>query len=222
MIGWSAGKDSTALTYLVVVHCGAAHVRVVSEKDDLDYPGEEEYVTSLAAEWGAQLAIVRPSISPLGFLKEAAARGELRADDEIHARSAALSKACFYGLMDAEAAKHDLLFMGLRAEESKGRRVSRRVRGLWYPVKSGRIHCCPLGDWRGIDVYAYLLSRGIELLPLYQCIGLMHRDRPWMIRKSWWTPGTYAKDGGIVWLRRYYPSLYRRLVQITETARQLS
>lgn len=59
---------------------------------------------------------------------------------------------------------------------------------------------------------------GIELLPLYRCIGLMHRDEPWRLRKSWWLPGAGAARGQVVWLRRYYPSLYSRLVSWIEGA----
>lgn len=76
----------------------------------------------------------------------------------------------------------------------------------------------PLADWRGIDVYAYAVSRGIELLPMYRCVGLMHDEDPWNIRKSWWVPGSHARWGGIAWLRRYYPSLYARLCRMLPDA----
>src|SRR5690606_3041665 len=65
---WSAGKDSTALSALVLDLDPS--VSLVSEKDDLDYPGEEAYVTELAARWGARLEILRPEISPAEWIEE--------------------------------------------------------------------------------------------------------------------------------------------------------
>jgi hypothetical protein len=90
----------------------------------------------------------------------------------------------------------------------------RQTRGLVYELRgrSGQVRANPLGDWNGLDVYAYAVSRGIELLPLYRCLGLMHAAEPWTLRKSWWLPGAGAARGQVVWLERYYPSLFRRLV----------
>jgi len=51
----------------------------------------------------------------------------------------------------------------------------------------------------------------------------MHRDRPGAIRKSWWIPeGNAARHGGVAWLRRYYPSLYRTLVDLVPSAAELT
>lgn len=229
-VSWSGGKDSTAAAHLVCVTAGAAKaVELVSEKDDLDYPGERKYVEGLAAAWGARLKILTPAVSPRAYIEEAAARGELKSFDDVHSRAAGLSKTCFYKLMEADNATRGLVMLGLRREESRVRdrvatwaRTEARARvraGLPGPVSgltryhrgAGQWRCLPVADWRGIDVYAYLLSHGIEPLPVYRCLGLMHRDAPWLLRKSWWLPGGHTADGGVVWLRRYYPSLYRQL-----------
>lgn len=212
-VGWSAGKDSTCLAHLVTAEMGARDIELLSEKDDLDYPGEEAYVTELAAAWGASLRIVRPTISPAAFIEAEARAGRLQPGDDIHGRATALSKACFYEVVEAAHRDRDVVMLGLRAEESKGRNRNRAKRGLVYELRtSGQIRANPLGDWTGLDVYAYAVSRGIELLGVYRCIGLMHAHEPWHLRKSWWLPGAHAARGGVAWLSRYYPSLYRRLV----------
>lgn len=211
---WSAGKDSTDGSHLVTVEMGYREVELLSEKDDLDFPGEEAYVTDLAAAWGATLRIVRPAISPAAFIEAAALRGEIHAGDDIHGRAAALSKACFYKVMEEADRAYDVVMLGLRAEESGMRRMVREKRGLVYELASrgGQVRANPLGDWTGLDVFAYAESRGIPMLHVYRCIGLMHRDKPWRLRKSWWLPGSGSARGQIVWLERYYPSLFRRLV----------
>lgn len=206
-VSWSAGKDSTAMSALVISLDPS--VTLVSEKDDLDYPGEEEYVTELAARWGARLEILRPEISPSQWISENL--HQLAMGDDFHSRAAGLSKACFYGVMERDDEKRDLVFLGLRAEESVHRRKNRAINGLDYRRKSGLRIATPLGDWRGIDVFSYLLAREIDPLHVYRCIGFMHQREPWRVRKSWWIPGDMGKYGGATWLRRYYPSLFAKL-----------
>jgi 3'-phosphoadenosine 5'-phosphosulfate sulfotransferase (PAPS reductase)/FAD synthetase len=207
---WSGGKDSTAMTHLVCVDLGARSQEVYSEKDDLDFPGEREYVEELARGWDLErLRILEPPVSPARWIAEHAA--ELSAEDDVHSRAAGLSKTCFYDVVEGASRQHHAIFLGLRSEESRHRRLNRAVHGVLYTKRSGQTVCTPLGDWRGIDVYAYLETRGIELLPVYRCVGLMDADEPWRVRKSWWLPGQHSARGKTMWLRHYYPTLYRQL-----------
>lgn len=207
-VSWSGGKDSTALAHLVVVTCGAKSVELMSEKDDLDFPGEDAYVRDLAATWGARLRIVRPDVSPLQWIREHA--HEMHAGDEIHARSAGLSRACFYRVVGTADRAYDVVMLGLRAEESGQRRHLRKARGRLYALRgrNGQTRALPIADWQGIDVYAYLQAHDVPLLDVYRCVGLLHRDDPSRLRKSWWLPGAGTARGQVAWLRRYYPSLY--------------
>lgn len=206
---WSGGKDSTALSHLLVSELGI-RVPLVSEKDDLDYPGEREYVTGIAENWKAGLRIVTPSISPAEWMAKNACR--LDGDADMHSRAAELSKACFYSLVEKANAGSDGIFLGLRKEESRGRMLNRATNGLIYEKRDGMRVAQPIADWSGIDVYAYLLKRQIPLFSVYQCIGLMHAHEPWRVRKSWWIPGAAGRHGQVTWLRHYWPSLYEKLV----------
>jgi len=229
----SGGKDSTVMTHLIRVDRGAS-IPVVSEKDDLDYPGEEAYVAALADAWGLDLRIVRPEVSPRAWL-DAHAR-ELDAGAELHSRTAGLSKACFYGVIERATEPYDAVFLGLRAGESDGRRVDwlantaivdgTTTRGLYRYTSgphAGRWKCQPLGGWSGLDVMAYAAAHEIELLPVYRCIAFMHAREPWHVRKSWWLPaGSSTRHGGVAWLRHYWPTLYRQYVAWFPGGRALS
>lgn len=217
VVSWSGGKDSTALAHLVRVELGA-NVHTISEKDDLDYPGEEAYVRDLAARWSLDLEILRPATSPLAWLLER--RGALSAGEDMHSRSAGLSRACFYGVMEAANEGRDVLFWGLRAEESGRRERLLTAKGATYQLKSGQVRCAPLAAWTGLDVFAYLQAREIEPLHVYRCCGWLpeHRQKPWLIRKSWWIPGAHAAKGAAAWLKRYYPSLFAVLRSIAPDA----
>jgi len=201
-------------------------VSLVSEKDDLDYPGERDYVEGLAEHWSAQLEVITPQISPCDWIDQNAHL--LNADDDFHSRAAELSKACFYGLVEEANAGRDAVFLGLRKGESRGRMMNRITRGLLYRKRptewnpSGLTVCTPLGDWSGLDVYAYLARYAIDPLPVYRCVWLNHREEPWRVRKSWWIPGADSRWGGIAWLRHYWPSLYQRLLDWWPMARRLT
>lgn len=216
---WSGGKDSTALAHLIRAHMGIS-LQTFSEKDDLDFPEEEQYIKSLAADHSIDLRVLRPEVSPAAWLAENGA--SLSGYDDLHSRAAELSRACFYRMVEEASNLYGLTFLGLRAGESRGRAMNYATRGSLYRRMDGRWTCSPIASWEGVDVYAYLLSRGIELLPLYRCIAFMHRDEPWRVRKSWWVPGSSARLGGAAWLRRYYPSLFDRLASWIPASRSLA
>ena len=219
VIAWSGGKDSTVMTHLVCVRFGAK-LPVFSEKDDMDYPGEEAYVRALGAAWGLDLSIVYPDISPWQWLESH--REQLRPGGDLHSRSAGLSKACFYPVVEACNNGFDVVMLGLRAAESNIRRHLRHSRGRFYELASGKHRLLPIADWTGLDVLAYAAAHDIELLPVYRCVALLHADEPWRIRKSWWLPGTGYAGGQISWLRRYYPSLYAQMCEWMPRARMFA
>lgn len=216
-VSWSGGKDSTVMTHVVCVRFGAP-VDVISEKDDLDFPGEEAYVRALAETWRLRLHVAHPDVSPEAWVREHLEHP----GDEIHARSSGLSKACFYPVIARFEIMYRTMMLGLRSEESAIRAGLRRTRGRDYRLRDGRRRLLPIADWTGLDVYAYAQSNGIEFLPLYRCLAFMHADAPWRLRKSWWLPGCGASTGQIAWLRRYYPSLYRKLCVWMPDARRMA
>lgn len=210
LVMWSSGKDSTAMTHLASEV--APGCQVCSEKDDLDFPGERAYVERLAREWGVRLDVVTPDGSPAEWVAEHAR--ELGASSDIHARTAELSRRFFYGVVERAASGHSAIVLGLRAEESRGRALNRYTHGVEYTKAGGQVVCQPITDWTGLDVMAYMVEHGIDPLPVYRCVALMHRREPWRIRKSWWIPGASARHGYTAWLRHYYPSLYRRIADL--------
>lgn len=213
-IGSSFGKDSCAMTHLVCVELGH-RLPVYCHRDDLDFPEAREFSERFTARWDLDTRFLTAPFSVRQWLNEHA--HELESGADLHGRATAMAKGAFYDVIDAAMAQYDCVFIGMRADESRARRMNRAVRTDLYRKKHSRRHdgqwtCTPLGGWHGIDVYAYAVSRGLELMPLYQCIAFMHRTEPWRVRESWWIPeANTARYGGIAWLRRYYPSLWRQL-----------
>ena len=220
VISWSAGKDSTAMAHL----CASCGVReAISVKDDLDFPGEEEYIIRYAKEWGISLEILRPPFSLQEWLSKCGAE----AGDDLHSRATAFSQEGFYRLLAADKLRRGYpgVYLGLRAAESKGRKMNYSVRGALYDaIRDGTKEptCTPIVHWEDLDVWAYLISNGIDPLPVYRCLALHHRASPGRLRKSWWVPGSASQDGQVIWLRHYWPSLYRRLLTIMPEASQFA
>lgn len=74
--------------------------------------------------------------------------------------------------------EHDLtgVFMGLAADESKGRKYS--LKGGFETIrqyKNGTWRCCPLAGWRIPDLAAYITSYDLPLLAPYRRYGLETR-----------------------------------------------
>lgn len=214
-VAWSAGKDSTALAHLVANELGK--VGAMAIKDDLDYPGEVDYLQSLAPRWGVDLDILKPNFSLQQYLSDHA--DEIDAGEDLHGRASAFAERAFYSLIDTYRERMDApgVYLGMRADESDGRAKNFYKRGHIYTKKTGEVVCQPLATWVDRDVYAYVFAHDIPLLPVYRCVRL--HDRPGRVRKSWWLPGSHSRHGATVWMKTYWPSLYRRLCELLPDTR---
>jgi phosphoadenosine phosphosulfate reductase len=98
--------------------------------------------------------------------------------------------------------------LGMRADESKGRRQCFRARGLTYQAH-GLTVCNPIGWWTTRDVWAYLVSRGIPWHRLYDCET--HSETRETLRNGGWLSVHGCNDARVPWLRRHFPEQYRAL-----------
>lgn len=157
-------------------------------------------------------ALLAPPVSLLAYLR--ATRPSLIED--LHSRTADLSARWFYGLLDEHRAQEGYggVLLGLRAQESHGRRMNRATRGHVYQRSDGLHVGQPLADWSALDVHAYLWREQVPLLPVYLCVD--PGVDALALRKSWWVcGGGPARMGGhYTWLRRWWPQCWRLAVEI--------
>lgn len=70
------------------------------------------------------------------------------------------------------------VFLGLRKEESKRRRLSLVNRGISYTYKNGITRVCPLADWQFIDIWAYTTLFNLPYLSSYDLSSkVSHQSR---------------------------------------------
>jgi 3'-phosphoadenosine 5'-phosphosulfate sulfotransferase (PAPS reductase)/FAD synthetase len=217
-LGWSAGKDSTALAALAASI--GVRLRCFGEKDDLDYPAEELCLQRLSSEFGHEVDIIRPRVKLIEWL----AQKGIDLTSDLHGQAAELSSEHFYGLLNEHRARegYTAVLMGLRAAESRGRKMNRAMRGWLYTRQDGLSVGNPLVDWEDMDVHAFLVARNIPLLPMYLCLDV-GMDAMKM-RKSWWVAGGIMANlgGHYTWLRRWWPDLWEQAATIDPRVRLLS
>lgn len=137
-----------------------------------------------------------------------------------------LLRACASGNMMVAytyAEELDGTYVGLRANESKGRAAYAMHRGPIYQNKQDDCWMvCPLlstddaGRWTSSDVYAYILDRGLPMHPYYRAayekMGL--RD-PEHLRVDLSIVGSaLATRGALAPIRLVYPDVWRRMVAV--------
>jgi 3'-phosphoadenosine 5'-phosphosulfate sulfotransferase (PAPS reductase)/FAD synthetase len=87
-------------------------------------------------------------------------------EDEINEKDILPLKAIQMGF--------DAAFVGIRMDESNGRRISIKKHGKFARLNSG-IRICPLAEWRVNDVASYCITNNIPLLETYKKFGFFDR-----------------------------------------------
>jgi len=206
-VSWSGGKDSTALTHIVKTIW--PECPVISQFDDCDWPEKAPYMDRVSSSFGWDINKVSPDFS----VWDAITKSNFT-DDSVCALSHWITKDAFIKLLDKEYQKHSCegRFLGLRKEESIGRKRNINLRGSLYKRKDNQYFCHPLSRWKSIDVFSYHIANDIEINPCY----LKNRFKsPEEIRLSWALPTAIGFGAGdMEHIRYYYPEYFRRVQNV--------
>lgn len=204
-LSWSSGKDSTAMVHIVRSMCPSTPI--IIQFDDCDWPTKRAYVQRVAdSQVWSDYHAVEPDFS----VWQAALSSKIGVEN-ICSQTHWITRESFLRPLKEKQGELgcDCVFLGLRAEESRARRVNVATHGKLYQVRDGTWHALPMAQWEAVDVFAYLHSQGVEINPCY----FQNRiTQPEDIRLSWAipTPNSISRDG-IEHLRLYYPEQFRRL-----------
>lgn len=203
-VSWSGGKDSTAMCHLV--KSIIADCPIVVQIDDCDWPEKTPYIDCVSSRFGWEYHVATPDFSVWEMMNERKiGRDEFcRIDNPVTIDG-------FLKPLDKKRIELGCSgwFMGLRAEESRNRRLNYAKRGAIYSTKGGVMRCLPVVRWSASDVFAYHVDNGIEINPCY----LNNRfKKPEDIRLSWAVPTPMGMSSGdIENLRYHYPQQFRKL-----------
>ena len=205
-LSFSGGKDSTVVASLVTKFypdIPVIHIR----NPELDIPENLANVKKIAENLNLNLEIIECKKDPWIILNK-----QNNLFKELNNSSSKLNKICFFEplKMAVQKRNYDGHFMGLRAEESRARKMNFKYNGFIYERSNGMKVCCPINHLKGLDVFAYLFSNNIPIHSVYFKNDL--GDPPERIRVGWWLPGEKtSKHGYCTWFKYYYPDLFNKL-----------
>lgn len=106
----------------------------------------------------------------------------------------------------------DCCIWGIRAEETRGRAILLRQKGLLYE-SNGIGKCSPIGWWKSKDVWLAIDALNIPYNPLYD-----KEMPPFFTREtnknSGWLTTDKANKGRVTWMKRFYPEEYKELLEL--------
>lgn len=105
---------------------------------------------------------------------------------------------------------YDLLFMGLRKQESRPREItlnSLKTDGYppyTYRYKSGLIRCCPLANWTTTDIAAYIVANELPVLNWYEYDGIEGRTTARLT-------GDSVRQNVLIYIKHKDPEAFNKL-----------
>jgi len=220
VLSWSGGKDSTTMLHLALQ--ADPDIKVVHVKQET-FPCTPSYIQDLAEERSLNLDFLNPLKDPLEMLEKLENLGAEPdnpvSDEEREELATNFNLNSFHLPMRRfnEEFGADLSLRGVRAEESKGRKMNFATRGHLYRHKEEGIDVLqPLAKWTVRDVWAYLAAYEVPVNPLYGMTKYIERD--W-IREGTWTASLRSdlpqssQTAIFKTLRHYFPKHFGELVK---------
>ena len=162
---------------------------------------------------------VKPDVS-VKFLRWSGESEHLNNYDEIivmyQARYPQMSLQIFELNRDSLSEKHgdrwnvfdegdsDGYFIGLRKQESRGRKITLSKHGLVYQKADGLWRICPVGDFQQRDIEAYVYYHKLPMLNAYHALGLETRTASRI-------PRSQVRNDALMALKSYNPTAYNAL-----------
>jgi 3'-phosphoadenosine 5'-phosphosulfate sulfotransferase (PAPS reductase)/FAD synthetase len=146
----SFGKDSAVMLHLVLKQMPDIPVVFVSRMETNLVDNYEEIISA----WGGiNLKQVNFNEDTLQFI----------------------DKSVIKTAMESIKFNYDSYFIGLRAEESKGRRITLKHHGMFYKMSDGLTRISPVAFWKTSDIAAYCVFNDIPTLDKYKVQGFEAR-----------------------------------------------
>jgi phosphoadenosine phosphosulfate reductase len=206
-VPWSGGKDSTVVVALA--RDLDPQVPVCFFDSGLEFPETYAYLDQLTTRWRLNLEVIPADPDALTVLVASGrwAHGAVVPDGPVPD----LHEALIVRPARIAHARHGPgELWGLRAGESRTRRVALTRDDGTLRRSDGTVACAPIWRWRSQDVWGELARRGIPPNPVYDKLRRLGADER-SLRVGLVVDGNGLEHGRITWLRRGWPQLYAQL-----------
>lgn len=196
-VSFSGGKDSTVMLHMVLKH--KPDIPVIYWDADASYPDTEVFLKKVINEWHLNFIRVKTESMLSVFRKYGVNHPKIEQKTMI---------ATVYDPIKKLMKEHDYdgVFVGLRAEESFGRRKLIKHRGsIFHNKMQGVIECLPVANFTVQDIWSYITSNNVPYNTIYDKTAMRPRNE---IRVSYWCGESCREMGRWVWLKKEYPELY--------------
>lgn len=206
-VSFSGGKDSSVMLRLIL-EC-LPKIAVMHIKSGYALPDTEVYIKLIKEKWAINLIEVDVPVDYLELCREFGLP---------HLRSKLIQKKVVKLLKKdtatqwAEDQCFTGLFWGLRAEESIGRKALCRCCPNGIIDRHGILRVAPLAAWTAKDIWAYIISEGMEYNHLYDKENCGYTRET--LRNTGWLSTDGETKGQIEWLRRNYPEQFRKVREL--------
>jgi 3'-phosphoadenosine 5'-phosphosulfate sulfotransferase (PAPS reductase)/FAD synthetase len=213
-VSTSWGKDSVVLCDLAIEALGQG-IDLVHLATPYELPGYDDVIAHFAA---------RAHVITVPSSKTLAEYVEWLRDIGLDCERTKLRRAGVdvkRSRGEAAMSRYDVRLLGMRTEESKGRRMHVRFHGVTYRHADGHWSSNPLARWTVRDVWAHIMARGLQYNHrIYdaETHGLMREK----IRNSGWLTIPGCEDTRVAWLRRHFPEQYRMLAEAFPQVQRMS
>jgi predicted phosphoadenosine phosphosulfate sulfurtransferase len=108
-----------------------------------------------------------------------------------------INKSVIRTAMEAIKYDYDSYFIGLRAEESNGRRITLKKDGMFYQMADGLKRISPIAFWKTKDIAAYCVANDIPTLDKYKIEGFDARTTAGISSKTPHESLSYIRQNNI-------------------------
>lgn len=209
VVSSSWGKDSVALCHLAIDLLGA--VPIVHLASPYSLPGYDDVVRHFSSLTTVHTIPASRSLAEyiewcrdigLPHERTRASQGRVVSEIKRHRGADVAKEIAGPGVVQV---------LGMRAEESRTRRLLFRRIGCVYQRADGARFANPLAWWSSRDTWAYIVAHDLpynrQIYDAETC-GLTRET----IRNTGWLSTDGAEHGRLAWLRQHFPAQYRELL----------
>jgi len=197
-VAWSGGKDSTLMLYFALKE--KPDIEAVYLDAEASLPDTEQFIRKIVKEWNINFR--RLKTRPiLEVFKQYGV-------DAPNIEYQTMKATVYEPIKQLVSEGYDGALVGIRAEESRGRRTGGRNYGeLFYAKRNRSWQGWPMLWWRKEEIWAYIDAFNIPYNTAYDKTAFGPREE---IRVSYWAGESNRQFGRWMWLKYYYPDLFNR------------